>query len=118
MGGRQRQIKSPVSGGLVSNQPALSTVCEGLIFRIFQPPSEHGGVVVALTSPHRRAGVSQIAKGLANSLQQLGETMVVSISFGAFKGGSGWFSGQTGPAHFLREIRRDYRYAFLDCGSL
>lgn len=102
----------------MSQGTELSNVCEGLLFRIFRPPSEVGGVVIALTAAHRGAGVSEIARALVGSLRQMGEEMAVSLSCGSFKNENSWFTGDSGPAVALGEIRRAYRYVFVDCGSL
>jgi Mrp family chromosome partitioning ATPase len=52
----------------------LSVVCDGLLSRIFQRPSEENtrGFVVAITSAHPRAGVSHITNALASALDQGG----------------------------------------------
>jgi Mrp family chromosome partitioning ATPase len=53
----------------------LSVVCDGLLSRIFQRPTEENtnGFVVAITSAHPRAGVSHITNALASALDQGGD---------------------------------------------
>jgi Mrp family chromosome partitioning ATPase len=60
----------------------LSVVCDGLLSRIFQRPSEENsrGFVVVLTSAHPRAGVSHITNALAAALDQGGDRFTMLLN--------------------------------------
>jgi Mrp family chromosome partitioning ATPase len=60
----------------------LNIVCDGLLSRIFQRPSEENtrGVVVAVTSAHPRAGVSHITTALASALDQGGDRFTMLLN--------------------------------------
>ncbi len=60
----------------------LNVVCDGLLSRIFQRPSEENsrGVVVAVTAAHPRAGVSHITTALASALDQGGDRLTMLLN--------------------------------------
>jgi Mrp family chromosome partitioning ATPase len=60
----------------------LNVVCDGLLSRIFQRPSEENsrGFVVAITSTHPKAGVSHITNALASALDQGGDQFTMLLN--------------------------------------
>lgn len=102
-------------------QHELSVPCEGLLFRVFQQPrgrNDSSGSVVALTSPHPGAGVSQITSVLAEALRRDGHQSAVSLCARQLSCSDSGNSTQTNLSNALAEIRRKYRYALIDCGSM
>jgi hypothetical protein len=101
-------------------QDQLSVSCEGLLFRVFQQPNALGdrtGSVVALTSPHPGAGVTHITGALLDVLRRDGHASAISLSARQLVCDSGT-STQSSLASALEAIRREYRYALIDCGSM
>jgi Mrp family chromosome partitioning ATPase len=99
----------------------LSVPCEGLLFRVFQQPKNNnysGASVVALTSPHPGAGVSQITSVLAEALRRDGDQSVISLSADELSCGEAGQSSQINLSNALEEIRHKYRYVLIDCGPL
>ncbi len=100
----------------------LSVCCEGLLFRVFhlsRVREDGGGTVVALTSPQERAGVSQITYALADALRRDGSQPAISLCADQLcLGNNPGHSTQTKFANALANIRREYRYALIDCGSM
>ena len=126
----------------------LSVVCDGLLARIFQRPSEENsrGSMVAITSAHPGAGVSHITNALAEALNQGGDrlTMLLSsrhMSAGEVSSDSGealersapadlwprhepgvsrdnWHAIHVRMAVYFENLRREYRYILIDCPSL
>jgi len=92
---------------------------EGLLFRVFQQPGNRsgGGSVVALASPHGGAGVSQITHALAEELRRDGDQPAIAVRASQLGGDSGR-STQANLSSTVEEIRRKYRYALIDCGSM
>ena len=123
----------------------LSVVCEGLLSKIFQPAQEtQQGFVVLVTSMHPRAGVSQITRAMAESLDQHGSQFAIllnargtdlkkSVSNAAKKRAAGkdpekrasnhqladnWQSLQSHLASYFDQLRQEFRYVLIDCPSL
>jgi Mrp family chromosome partitioning ATPase len=124
----------------------LHVVCDGLLSRIFQRPSEENtrGFVVAVTSAHPKAGVSHITNALASTLDQGGDrfTMLLNGRYMSTEsadsetrpGGAAvanlwqrdrpdgaydnWHGMHTRLAIYLEKLRREYRYILIDCPSL
>lgn len=123
----------------------LSVVCEGLLSKIFQPAQEtQRGFVVLVTSMHPRAGVSQITRAMAESLDQHGSQFAIllnargtdlkkTVSNAAKKRqgtkdfekrvpnhqlGDNWQSLQSHLASYFDQLRQEFRYVLIDCPSL
>jgi Mrp family chromosome partitioning ATPase len=99
----------------------LGVCCEGLLFRVFhlsRVRDDGGGTVVALTSPQEGAGVSQITYALADALRRDGSQPAISLCADQLGLGDPRHSTQTKFSNALAEIRREYRYALIDCGSM
>jgi Mrp family chromosome partitioning ATPase len=127
----------------------FDTVCEGLLLKIFQQPAQprHKGMVVAFTSPHPGAGVSQITRALAAKLLDSGDPLSIALdcrdlnqhafssdhktestgynhssALWSFEGDSAkqenWQSSQKELADTLELLRSRYRFVLLDCPSL
>ena len=123
----------------------LSVVCEGLLSKIFQPAQEtQQGFVVLVTSMHPRAGVSQITRAMAESLDQHGSQFAIllnargtdlkkTVSNAAKKRqgakdfekrvhnhqlGDNWQSLQSHLASYFDQLRQEFRYVLIDCPSL
>src|SRR5262249_35253480 len=106
--------------------------------KIFQAESEHQrGLVVLVTSMHPRAGVTQITRAMAESLDQQGNQF--SILLNARGRGrnhvvvsaneswrptaedphcDNWQSLQSHLASYFDQLRHEYRYVLIDCPSL
>ncbi|HEY1463591.1 MAG TPA: hypothetical protein VGF44_09260 [Terriglobales bacterium] len=113
----------------------LSVVCEGLLSKIFQPAQEtQRGFVVLVTSIHPRAGVSQITRAMAESLDQHGSQFAILLNAreadlkksvpNAEKRSSNhlfaenWHGLQTHLVSYFDQLRRELRYVLIDCPSL
>src|SRR3984957_18720730 len=92
---------------------------EGLLFRVFQQPASRngGGSGGALTSPHEGAGVSQITDALAGEIRRDGDQPAIALRASQLGGDAGR-STPTGLSSAVEAIRRKYRYALIDCGSM
>lgn len=102
-------------------QEELSIPCEGLLFRVFQQPqnkNDSSGSVVALTSPHPGAGVSQITNVLAEALSRDGDQSAISLCARELSCGESGHSSQRTLAIALEEIRHKHRYVLIDCGPM
>lgn len=100
-------------------QNELNVSCEGLIFRVFQHPrAKIEGSIVALTSPHRGAGVTRIANALVEALRYDGHPSAVNISARELSARETGTSTQTNLSNALDRIRRESRCALIDCGSM
>jgi hypothetical protein len=97
----------------------LSVLCEGLLLRVFhQPHEQESGFVVALFSPHPRAGVTQITNALADALSRDDDGSAKALCCRELKRGASWHSMQASLCASLNAIRQRYRYSLIDCGSL
>jgi hypothetical protein len=120
----------------------LSVVCEGLLSKIFQPAQEQKrGCVVLVTSMHPRAGVTQITKAMADSLDQQGNRFAILLNARgaalekkivplmrksdeargtaeADLPGESWQGLRTHLASYFEQLRHEYRYVLIDCPSL
>jgi len=125
----------------------LNVVCEGLLSKIFQPDHENKcGFVVLLTSMHSGAGVSEITRAMAESLDQHGNEFAILLNArgaelentasevigarpvqtpdrlwehdGSDSACENWQSLQTRLASYFDQLRHEYRYVLIDCPSL
>jgi Mrp family chromosome partitioning ATPase len=102
-------------------QEEMSIPCEGLLFRVFQQPAnktDSSFSVVALTSPHPGAGVSQITSILAEALRRDGDQSVMSLSAHELTCGESGQSSQKNLSNALEAVRHKYRYVLIDCGPM
>jgi len=79
LNGEARKVQ-PISKATASR---LSVVCDGLLFRIF-PQSANAGerrLVVAFTSPHPAAGVTEVTRMLAKTLRQCRADLATCLSY-------------------------------------
>ena len=123
-----------------SDGETANSIREGLFFRIFRDPtSEEGlGHVVAFTSAHSGAGVTEITKALADGLRDDGDPIAISISCRALIADGShtnryldvaestqilgekchWSAEQTLLINTLQTLRRQYKYVLVDCGPV
>ena len=102
-------------------QEELGTTCEGLLFRVFHRPQINNDAscsVVALTSPHPGAGVTQITSLLTETLRRDGNQSVISICARELSSGESGQSTQKNLSSALEAIRHKYRYVLIDCGPM
>jgi Mrp family chromosome partitioning ATPase len=98
-----------------------SISCGGLLFRAFQHSKDRNngaGSVVALTSPHEGCGVSQITNALAEELRRDGDQPAISLFATELGDTDSGRSTQRNLSNAVETIRRKYRYALIDCGSI
>lgn len=97
----------------------LATICEGLLFRAFrQVEVGSRGIVVALTSPTPRSGVTQITNALTRTLCQDGNECAVAINCGRLQQAGSWHGAQSSLSQELHRIRLRFEYTLIDCPSL
>jgi MinD-like ATPase involved in chromosome partitioning or flagellar assembly len=124
---------------------SFNTVYEGLLLRIFEQPAEgkERGMVVAFTSVHSGAGVSQITRALSSRLREEDDHLSVvidshdldlstgAVRFDPVKSADRLLTseraavedkvGRVAPQDLvstLESLRARHRYVLLDCPSL
>ena len=98
----------------------LSVPCQGLLLRVFHQLRDRSniGSIVAVTSPHPGAGVSQISAVLAEALRRGGHASAISQTGRELHGGHSGRATEDSLANVLKAIRYQYRFAVIDCGSM
>jgi len=114
----------------------LGAVCEGLLFKIFpQPVNENErGFVVAFTSAHSGAGVTEVTRTLAKALRCGGGELAVAMDYrslaqyelrsagwdleSADDEGSDWHTIHTVLGNAVDKLRRQHRYVLIDCAPI
>lgn len=122
--------------------PRTGIVNDGLLQQIFRIKSHErrSGVVVAITAPHRAAGVTQVTEALADQLggdnggdvvaldaraleeikSSTGKRLAVEVVPPGYRMGplAHWKDGYSFRAGILHRLRTQYQYVLIDCPSL